>query len=297
MIRGSANLVNGKLVLEDLDLTAREDDALKEWAERIAQTAYPNPEDTESRRDFVVRFTLLPDTVMDFLAETATEIRARIALNPETGTVRKQALWYEENLPAESLLWGIFAMSRSNYREDPCSAMVLLKSIPRPDMLFQLGGKAGVGRGLVPLYRRGRKMIPIRTHAVASAAYDRVDARHNCQNKKEYGALAHKLPGMILQNGLAQATGFLLAKDKHEHRYLLEDLNAVLIKSGVVSTTDSSVLHELVVQSDLAGTMNLTRRSLEASGWIKCYVQGVLKLDATGNCVGEDGAAQLREVR
>ena len=149
VIRGSANLVNGKLVLEDLDLTAREDYALKEWAERIAQTVYPNPDDTESRRDFVVRFTVLPDTVMDFLAETATEIRARIALNPSTGTVKKGALWYEENLPAESLLWGIFAMSDSNYREDPRSLTDLLKSIPSSDTLLQLGGKAGVGRGLV----------------------------------------------------------------------------------------------------------------------------------------------------
>ena len=126
-------------------------------------------------------------------------------------------------------------------------------------------------------------MIPIRTHAVAGAAYKRVDARRDYKNKEEYGALAHKLPGMILQSGLAQATGFLLAKGKPEHEALLDDLNAVLRDSGTVSATDRKVLHDLVIGSDLVATMNLTRRSLEASGWIKRYVQGVLRLNATGD--------------
>ena len=140
-------------------------------------------------------------------------------------------------------------------------------------------------------------MIPIRAHAVASAAYERVDARRDDQGKKEYGALAHKLPGMILQNGLAQATGFLLAKNKCEHRSLLDDLNAVLRGAGTVSTTDGSALHDLVIQSDLAGIVNLTRRALEASGWIKRYVQGVLRLDATGDRAVDDDAVPPGDIR
>ena len=139
--------------------------------------------------------------------------------------------------------------------------------------------------------------VRTRTHAVAGAAYERVDA-HRCKSKedrKAYGALAHKLPGMILQNGLAQATGFLLAKDKSEHRALLEDLNAVLRAAGAVPATtdeghalDGRALHDRVIRSDLTGTMNLTRRSLEASAWIKRYVQGVLRVDATGDQAAED---------
>ena len=135
-------------------------------------------------------------------------------------------------------------------------------------------------------------MTTIRTHAVASAAYERVDSHRNHPRKKEYGALAHKLPGMILQNGLAQTTGFLLAKGKPEHLALLDDLNAVLLAPGAVSTTttDGPALHDRVIQSKLTETMHLTRRSLEASGWIKRYVQGVLRVDATGDQVIEDDA-------
>lgn len=144
---GSANVHNGQLVLEDLDLTAREDPALNEWAVRIAEAAHPG--DAESQKDFVARFALLPNSIMDFLAETATEIRIRIALNPSTGTVRKGALWQEENLPAETLLWGLYAISASNNPKDPRSEKALLDAMPGPDTLLQLGGKAGVGLGLV----------------------------------------------------------------------------------------------------------------------------------------------------
>lgn len=133
-------------------------------------------------------------------------------------------------------------------------------------------------------------MIPIRTHAVASEAYERVDARRDESWKKQYGALAHRLPGMILQNGLAQATGFLLAKGKSEHLALLGDLNAVLRAADAVpaSTADGPALHGLVIGSGLTDTMHLTRRSLEASAWIKRYVQGVLRVDATGEQAVED---------
>ena len=143
-------------------------------------------------------------------------------------------------------------------------------------------------------------MIPIRAHAVAGAAYARVDARRDGQRKKEYGALAHKLPGMILQNGLAQATGFLIAKNSRsrpEHMALIDDLNAVLREAGAVSTTDGSALHDLVIRSDLAGIVDLTRRSLEVSGWIKRYVQGVLRVDATGNRAADDDTGPSGDAR
>lgn len=129
----------------------------------------------------------------------------------------------------------------------------------------------------------------IRTHAVAKEAYARVDAHRNDEKKKkQYGTLAHKLPSMILANGLAQATGFLLAKGKPEHIDLLKDLNAVLCAAGATNTSDGTELHQAVIKSDLNQTMLLTRHSLEASGWLKRYVQGVLGVDATGEDTAED---------
>lgn len=144
-------------------------------------------------------------------------------------------------------------------------------------------------------------MIQVRTHAVAREAYARVVARRDdsgkdAPNKKAYGALAHKLPGMILMNGLAQATGFLLAKGNREHEALLGDLNAVLRAAGASDHPDGAgagaALHRQVIRSDLRQTLMLTRRTLEASGWIKRYVQGVLRVDATGGSAESPDSAE-----
>ena len=131
----------------------------------------------------------------------------------------------------------------------------------------------------------------IRTHAVAKTAYARVDAHSKDTYKKKYGALAHKLPSIILENGLAQATGFLLAKGESEHLALLDDLNAVLCSAGATTTSNGTKLHQTIIGSDLNQTMLLTRRSLEASGWLKRYVQGVLGVDATGEDTDDDTAS------
>ena len=133
-------------------------------------------------------------------------------------------------------------------------------------------------------------MTAVRTHVVAGCAYDRVEARRNHPAKKKYGALAHKLPGMIIENGLAQATGFLLAKGDAEHEALLEDLNAVLRAAGATATEGGRELHRTIIDSDLDRTLILTRRSLEASGWLKRYAQGVLGVSATGDSDTDGGA-------
>ncbi|HBG93898.1 MAG TPA: type III-B CRISPR module RAMP protein Cmr4, partial [Chromatiaceae bacterium] len=80
-----------------------------------------------------------------------TEIRTRIAIDPKRGTVKQGQLWNEENLPAETLLWGIYALNDSMNRADDDSrnADLLSGILPDSDTLLQLGGKAGVGRGLV----------------------------------------------------------------------------------------------------------------------------------------------------
>ena len=133
-------------------------------------------------------------------------------------------------------------------------------------------------------------MTKIRTHQFATAAYTAVAARKEAPFKKQYGALTHKLPGMILQSGLAQATGFLIAKGKDEHKAVLDDLLQVLREGESTQTTDGSALHREIIAADFARTMELTRRALDASAWMKRYVQGVLGLSATGDNTAEDGA-------
>lgn len=148
----SVNLSDNTLILEDLDLKAQPDRALDAWAKLIA--AGIHPDDEAARKDLINRVALLPDDIFAHLAETATEIRTRIAIDPDKGTVKRGALWYEENLPSEAVLWGIYALSPSNNQDESRTMRDLATSLPASGALLQLGGKAGVGRGLCRLLRQ-----------------------------------------------------------------------------------------------------------------------------------------------
>lgn len=151
--KGNLNQLAGKIVLEDLDLTPRHSAEADTWAQTIADAVFPG--DADAQNDLIGRFLILPDSVFSFLAETATEIRARIAIDDKTGIVKKGALWYEENLPAESVLWGIYALFNSRVKDEKTEADALAEKIP-VEALLQLGGKAGVGRGLTRFLAGGR---------------------------------------------------------------------------------------------------------------------------------------------
>lgn len=134
------------------------------------------------------------------------------------------------------------------------------------------------------------KLIP-RTQRMAHAAHAAVEARKSSaqekvKEEKEYGSLALSLPAMILQNGLAQATGFLLAKgvakNESAHLALLDDLAAVLRASRVAQAKTGSELHRHIIGADLGLSMVLTREALAASSWLKRYAQGVLKAGVPG---------------
>lgn len=145
--QGSQLASGNKVLLEDLDLGALSADAsATAWAQRIAASLYPDQ--AEWQDEFVKHFTILPDQVFSFLADTATEIRARIRIDDQTRTVATGALWYEENLPAEAVLWGVIGVSRSRNRDDDASADDLASLLPQKELAVQIGGKHTVGRGL-----------------------------------------------------------------------------------------------------------------------------------------------------
>lgn len=75
---------------------------------------------------------------------------------------------------------------------------------------------------------------------------------------------------MVLQSGLAQAVGFLKGKNKEEHQAYLKDLAMVL------DIKDADTLHAQVIGSSVTNYQFLTRKALEASGWLKRYTQALL---------------------
>ena len=126
-------------------------------------------------------------------------------------------------------------------------------------------------------------MTELRSHRVARAAFEAVVARRDAPFRKAYVALLKGGPGMILVNGLAQTSGFLLAKARDEHLALHEDLRTVLVAAGATRAEDARALHAEIIEADFARTMRLTRSALDACAWMKRYAQGAF-VD------GDDGA-------
>ncbi len=140
--RDSRVMHDGKVFLEDLDLVARRSPEVDMWSEWLGRWVAPGTDMLSGR------FVVVDDDTMSFLLETATQIDARVRIDADTGTVATGALWYEESLPAETLLLGLAMADRSRRREHPLEpAQVLRAALPGGEGVMQLGGKASVGRG------------------------------------------------------------------------------------------------------------------------------------------------------
>lgn len=151
--KNSLVVFKGKLVLEDLALDVQKD--MKVWGEvldKFAKALKP----LELPWPLKERLAVVSDTAFSYLLETALEVVARIRLNAETKTVERGALWYEENLPTESVLYGIATLPDESFgrlkKDEPTTTLkraqmlqYLKELVVRP---LQFGGNATIGRGL-----------------------------------------------------------------------------------------------------------------------------------------------------
>ncbi|MGR6502667.1 type III-B CRISPR module RAMP protein Cmr4 [Shewanella sp. Koi 1] len=153
--KGNPNHQDNLMVLEDLDLKAQECEYTQQWAGYIAQTLYAK--ESAYFSDMSKRIIVLPDTVFSFLAETATEIRTRIRINQETGVVDNGALWTEESLPAESILWGVFSVDAPRLNDQNGDKRLRFTDIINNKPLLQMGGNMGTGNGLVQFIAQSAK--------------------------------------------------------------------------------------------------------------------------------------------
>lgn len=132
-----------QVYLEDFDLTGKPNEAVGKWAHFIGAMVF---NDTKWQTALNARMCVLSDNVFNFLLEHATEITARIKLEEKTKTVASGALWYEEALPAETILSGLLVAVKGKASAEEVFSTV--GDIVAQHKAIQLGGKATVGRGL-----------------------------------------------------------------------------------------------------------------------------------------------------
>jgi CRISPR-associated protein Cmr4 len=162
-------VADGKVVLEEFAFKAQPSEETKSIAEWLAKNAFPQSPEYKPFRDWLPkRFVILPDDAFRDFTQLATEVIARIRLKPETKTVAEGALWTEEHLPSETLLYAPIFVNKplapkdtvpDEFKEnnEPSAAKVLefLRGLTTPNTdkpyldRLQIGGDETVGRGIV----------------------------------------------------------------------------------------------------------------------------------------------------
>lgn len=109
----------------------------------------------------------------------------------------------------------------------------------------------------------------------AKSAFGRV-VQYQSKEKSwrdQYGGMAHKLPVLVRQAGLAQALAFVESRDKDAHRALLADLAQTvgLAKDALLKQSREAPLGEY---------LRLTREVLAIAQWYKRFAQSVLDVEA-----------------
>ena len=109
--------------------------------------------------------------------------------------------------------------------------------------------------------------MAIRSKKYDELAYPLIEKIKGTETEAKYRTLALTFPTMIMQSGLAQAIGFLMAKDEAHHQKMLAHLKTLL---------NDNNLYSQVLQSDITTYQKLTRDAIEATSWLKRYTQALL---------------------
>lgn len=94
---------------------------------------------------------IVSNDLFSYLSKYSTAVTAHIAIDNASKTVKPGALWYEETLPAESVLYFALSAYSSRNKDNTMTAEAVLNSITvdllKPSPYLQLGGNETVGMG------------------------------------------------------------------------------------------------------------------------------------------------------
>lgn len=146
---------NKTLILKEFVYEASHSEEVSAFAEQIGQLS-------RLGSYFSDRLVIVSDEDFSQFVQYATDVSTRIRIDPETGTVSQSALFNEENLPAESILYTIFYYQNSkqpNYTNEHFKVKDLEFGLSYQDIshyiennlpkVFQVGGNQTIGRGFI----------------------------------------------------------------------------------------------------------------------------------------------------
>ena len=153
-----------QVLLEEYAFKFMPEQNVSEIASWLSQQAFPNGDEYKFWREKVKKSLLvLPDNAFRDFIKFSTEVQARIKIKNETRTVEKGALFYEESLLPDSLLYSLILVhdpmkdDRIELSDDE-AVLKFLSAINSKRL--QLGGGATIGKGIVnvKLYKGDNKL-------------------------------------------------------------------------------------------------------------------------------------------
>ncbi len=151
-------LSNSKMILEEFDYTAEARNEVKELGAALAGALG----DSNTLR-LGTHLAVIPDDAFVHSVKHATEVSARIAIDPESKTVKDGALFYEEFLPAGTIFYAIAMADPPRAEEDRRAGIageagvieVLTKVLGSKGGILQIGGNATIGKGICTVVLAG----------------------------------------------------------------------------------------------------------------------------------------------
>ncbi|NUO09910.1 MAG: type III-B CRISPR module RAMP protein Cmr4 [Candidatus Brocadia sp.] len=154
-IKGSSLCEDGKVLLEEYAFDFHENNNdVKTIAEWLANNAFPN-EYQFWKEKIKTDLLILPEDAFKDFVKLSTEVQARIKINNDTKTATSGALFYEETLTSDTLLYSIVMANdpfkdeanRPNGLKNAKDIMTFISALN--GNRAQFGGDTTIGRGIV----------------------------------------------------------------------------------------------------------------------------------------------------
>lgn len=146
-LAGPEVMINGGVVLEEYAFTIKADKAAYDAAVALLKDALPGDAIWATLDK---RLVIVSDGIFSHFCATACEVQQRIQIDDTTGTVKGGALFNQENVPSETLLYAVLSQ-----RKEPGKGLLELATSLKEKPVLQIGGDETIGLGFCSVVLSG----------------------------------------------------------------------------------------------------------------------------------------------
>ncbi len=156
--------VSSKVVLEEFTFEVKEEDSTKNIAKWLAENVFPKDDSYKFWKEKLQKDLVILDND-DFVqfVKTSTEVITRTKIDDKTGTVQSGALWTEEYLPQDTIMYSLVMFTAPRVKNEDEKGIFKADSSEKEAKLIseffalglpnviQIGGNQTIGKGFVRL--------------------------------------------------------------------------------------------------------------------------------------------------